>query len=249
MVGLVVPLYLTKFIDNIIANFKETTEGVDVVICFVNDGKLEIKEHFENIILPDNMIVYHRESNGGFATANNSGWEYLLSLYPNIDFLGTINDDTIPHRGWLKEMIASIKSNDEIGAVVPNVREFINGVEEDGYATFTFYNDIGNPMRVLDKKVLEDKYSRAMSGCCFIAKTECLKEVEFFDGKFMNGCEDVDLSLKFLSEGYKIIASAKATITHLGGSSRMSKATISDDIQYSIDLLSLKWGSNYENYN
>ncbi len=249
MVGVVIPLYLTKFIDNIIENLKETTKDVDAVFCFVNDGKSEIVEHFNKINLPENMHVFHRDTNGGFATANNSGWKHLLNLYPDIDYLGTLNDDTIPHKDWLKEMIKSISVDENIAAVVPNIREFENGVECDSYAVFKYYNDPGNPMQVVEKKVYEDMFTKAMSGCCFIARADILKEVEFFDGRFRNGCEDVDLSLKLLTEGYKIIACAKATITHLAGSSRLTKPTISDDIQFSTDLLSLKWGTNYELYN
>lgn len=249
MVGIVIPLYLTKFIDAIIENLKETTKKEDVVFCFVNDGKAEIKEHFDKIDLPSNMLVYHRESNGGFATANNSGWKHLLKLYPAIDYLGTLNDDTIPHESWLCEMLKSLESDEKIGAVVPNVREFEYGIEVDSYATFEFVNDSFNPMRPTRRKVDSDTYSKAMSGCCFICKAQVLKQVNFFDSKFMNGCEDVDLSLKLLLEGYKIIACAKATITHLGGSSRLTKPTISEDIAFSTELLQLKWGSNYEFYN
>lgn len=249
MVGLVIPLYLTTFIDSIIENLKETTKDVDVVFCFVNDGKEDIKNHFEGLDLPPNMVVYHREENGGFAKANNSGWKYLLKLYPHIDYLGTLNDDTIPHDGWLKEMITSLEKDETYGAVVPNVREFEYGVEVDSYATFEFLDDPLNPMRPSKKKVEIDTISKAMSGCCFICRAKVLEGLDFFDEKFLNGCEDVDLSLNLLIEGYKIIACGNATITHLGGSSRLTKPSISEDIMFSTDVLALKWTTNYQFYN
>lgn len=249
MVGIVIPLYLTRFIDNMIDNLKETTKNVDAVFCFVNDGKIEIKNHFKDINLPDNMHVIHRENNGGFATANNSGWEYLLQTYPEIDYLGTLNDDTIPRENWLYEMIESISKDENICAVVPNVREFTSGVEDDSYAVFHYVNDPSNPMRVTHKRVYEDTITKAMSGCCFIAKASCLKDVEFFDSRYLNGCEDVDLALKFLMKNFKIIACANATITHLGGSSRLAKPDIGQNISYSVELLSEKWGKDFEKYN
>lgn len=249
MVGIVVPLYLTKFIDSIIENLKETTKAVKVVFCFVNDGKEEIKKHFEDLQLPENMVVYHKGENEGFAKANNSGWKYLLSLYPDLEYLGTLNDDTIPHEGWLEAMINSIEKDESYGAVVPNVREFENGVEGPSYATFEFLNDPLNPMRATNKQVEVDTLSKAMSGCCFVCRAKVLKAMDFFDEKFLNGCEDVDLSLNLLVEGFKIVASGKATITHLGGSSRLTKPSISEDIMFSTEVLALKWTSNYAYYN
>lgn len=249
-VGIVIPVYLTKFIGRTIENLSNNPSNIDVVYCIVNDGVSEVKEYLEKIDLPDNMYILNLPTNRCFSGSNNDGWRSLIERYYDIEYLGSLNDDTITYGNWLDEMMKSIEKDTNIAAVAPNVtHKFENGLEYYCHAVFIYGETIDGCMKIVESKISEDKYVKLIGGCCFIARREALEKVGFLDENFKNFCEDVDLSLKFITNGYKMIICGNAIIAHFFGSSRNTRVGHNKDISEAQKYLASKWGNNLSIYN
>lgn len=249
-VGIVIPVYLTKFIGATIERLSINTSKVEVVYCIVNDGVEDVKEYLESVDLPGNMYVINLPKNRCYAGSNNAGWKSLIEKYPDIKYLGSLNDDTICFDSWLDNMVETIEKDVNIAAVAPNVL----GVDEKNnfyyyHATFAYGSGLGCDMVVTKAKVDEDEYVKLIGGCCFITRKEALQKVEFLDETYKNFCEDVDLSLKFITSGYKMAISSKAYIAHYCGPSRTTRKDHDDDIVAARKYLRSKWGQELSIYN
>lgn len=249
-VGIVIPVYLSKFIGATIEGLSINTSQTKVVYCIVNDGSEEVKEYLKYVDLPENMYVLNLPENRCYAGSNNAGWKSLLEKYPDIEYLGSLNDDTICLNSWLDEMMDTIEKDINIAAVAPNVL----GATDDNnlyyyHATFAYGAGLGCDMVVTKAKIDEDEYVKLIGGCCFITRREALERVDFLDETYKNFCEDVDLSLKFITSGYKMAISAKAYIVHYFGPSRTTRKDHDDDIVAARKYLRSKWGQELSVYN
>lgn len=249
-VGIVIPVYLTKFIEATIDRLSTNLQKTDVVYCIVNDGVEEVREYLEVIDLAENMYVLNLPKNKCYAGSNNAGWKSLMEKYPDLEFLGSLNDDTICFNSWLDDMIDTIYKDKEIAAVAPNVL----GVGEDNtfyyyHATFDYGKGLASDMVVTKAKIDEDEYVKLIGGCCFVTRRKALEAVDFLDETFRNFCEDVDLSLKFITSGYKMAICSKAYIAHCFGPSRTTRKNHDDDIIEARRYLRSKWGNDLSKYN
>lgn len=247
-VGMVIPVYLTQFIGGTIERLSSNPSNTEVVYCIVNDGVPDVKEYLESIELPENMYVLNLPKNRCYAGSNNAGWRDLISKYPYLEYLGSLNDDTICFDSWLDDMMETLESDRDIAAVAPNVLS----VGEDNnlyYCHAVFEYGADRDMVITKHKIDEDEYVKLIGGCCFITRREALEKVDFLDETFKNFCEDVDLSLKFITSGYKMAISAKAHIAHYFGPSRTTRKDHDDDICKAREYLRSKWGQDLSIYN
>lgn len=247
-VGIVIPVYLTQFIGGTIDRLDTYSMNTKAVYCIVNDGMKEVKEYLKSIDLPDNMYVLNLPKNKCYAGSNNAGWKSLIEKYPNLEYLGSLNDDTICYNNWLDEMMNTIKKDPEIAAVAPNVLQ-VGDNNELYYCHAVFEYGKDRDMIVTKPKIEEDEYVKLIGGCCFITRREALEKVNFLDEYFKNFCEDVDLSLKFITSGYKMAICGKAVIAHYFGPSRTTRKDHDDDILEARRYLRSKWGEDLSKYN
>lgn len=246
--GVVIPIYLTRFIAATVECIKNTTNKDEAVFCIVNDGVEEVKNYLETLTFPDNVYVLNLPENRCFAGSNNAGFKSLMEKYPELEYLGSINDDTLQKPGWLSAMIKTLDNHPEVALTVPQlIAEDINGNEFYTCAIFTY--GPGCQMLCDIHQVFEDSYTNLIGGCCFLCRKAPFIEVDFLDEGYKNGAEDVDLSLKFITQGYKMMVCADAGIMHFGGCSRSTRPNIGIEISQSIDLLHNKWGYDLTKYN
>jgi GT2 family glycosyltransferase len=247
-IGLVIPVWQTRFISQILARTLQSCKRKDLVICVVNDGVEEVARFLSTITLPPNVITLNLPENRCFAAANNAGWHYLVEHFPSVRYLGSLNDDTIPRNGWLDSMLFTIEHNLHAAVTMPimQTNHGIWGIRKN-YATWLL-KDAESPMVPNKHRIYEDTFVPVINGFCFLARRNALEEVNFFDERYRNSCEDVDLSLKLLSNGWRIIVCHNAYVFHYGGKSRHLN-DISTDIVYSHRLLAEKWGVDLTSFN
>lgn len=246
--GVVIPVYLTNFISDTVECIKRTTDMNESVFCIVNDGVEEVKNYLETLILPENMYVLNLPDNRCFSGSNNAGFKSLLERHPNLQYIGSLNDDTIQKPNWLSAMIKTLDGHPETALVTPQLIA-IDEYGNEFYTCAIFNYGLGCQMLCNIHRVYEDSYTNLIGGCCFLCRKDPLIEVDFLDEGYKNGAEDMDLSIKFITKGYKMMVCADAGIIHFGGSSRNTRPNIDEEISQSISHLYSKWGFDLIKYN
>jgi len=218
-VGLVVPIYTTKFIKRIIEYINLTYSNNDLIICIVNDAQPEVKKYLDSKIWPDNVEIINLESRGNFAGANNAGWKYLIDKYTNLKYLGSLNDDTIPKNGWLEKMIFVLEGYPKTALAMPIMETSLGFLKtKKNFACWRLKGS--DNMEPINSKIKNDSFVSAVNGFCFVADKNALVSVNFLDDEFKNGCEDLDLGIKLLLNGWRMVTVKDSKVYHIGGSSR-----------------------------
>ena len=246
-VGIVIPIIQTRYIFKLLDKIKSIINN-KYVICVVNDGNQKINKYLEKK-LSQNIELLNLDKNLCFAGANNSGWKYLINKYPSIKYLGTINDDTIPDSNWIQFMESTLRRNPNVAACSPGMITY-NGIFKNKKKYYSIWKlgDKKNPM-ILDRdRITDDTYVSVFSGFCFLAKVNVLQEINFFDEKYKNSCEDIDLCLKIRKKNYDLMVTANTYVAHYGGRSRF-KYKLNTNIQESRKVLIDKWGEDLKKYN
>lgn len=189
------------------------------------------KQEDIKLILNEKNLGFPRGCNQGIEIA--SGSEILL-----------LNNDVIVTPKWLENMLISLYSNSNIGAVGPRTN-YAFGQEIE--AEYKYEKDIN----AFAKKFSENKKitrKLKLSGFCFLIKKEVLDKIGLLDELFTLGnCEDDDLSLRIIKNGYELGLCENVFIHHFGS------VSFKENIEKSNALLmenkekfEKKWGINLD---
>ncbi len=245
-IGLVIPVVQTKFVLALVKKLLKGCRRTDLAICIVNDGKEEVVKYMAGRKLPAQVHLLDLPENLRFAGANNAGWRHLIKLYPSLAYLGTINDDTVPAPGCVEEMVSRLEEHPRTAVAMP-VMLVGNRFFPKSYAVWKL-GDAEVPLVPLHHKITSDAFTSVINGFCFMAAREALEEVGFFDERYSNSCEDVDLALKLLTCNWRIIVSKKTKVYHHEAQSRYLVGS-GTDLDASHQLLLEKWGRDLSRYN
>ncbi len=247
-IGIVIPIVQKKYITDLISQIYETVERNDIVLCVVNDGNTRIRKYLQKMI-PKKVHLVNLDQNKCFAGANNVGWNYLMDNYPSLKYLGTINDDAIPSKGWLDEMITRLENNERLGACSPIMLSTDSKESDEIQKASTWkLNNFHQPMVLESREINQDQLVSVLGGFCLIGRKVAFLEVGLFDDRYQNSCEDIDLSLKLTDAGWKLMVCHNAFVYHKVGKSRF-KFRAKTNIKLSRDLLRYKWGDDLTRYN
>jgi GT2 family glycosyltransferase len=246
-VGLVIPIYQTKFIKQTVANIIKTTNSQDLIVCIVNDGGKIISDFLSRGNWPNNVIILNLKENKAFASANNAGWKYLIRKFPSIKYIGSINDDTIPRSNWLDYLVDTLNKYPRVGLAMPVMETNLGwfGTKKN-YATWAIISPDGT-MRPLKNELRSDCFVSTVNGFCFLAFRKALEEVNYFDENYKNGHEDIDLGLSLMSKGWRLVVVQHSSVFHYGGSSRWLSGAVNPKANSEYFLK--KWGGKIEKYN
>ena len=177
------------------------------------DGSLSYVEanHSDVRVLP-------LDHNHGYAEGNNIGFQHCRGR-----FVVFLNQDTVVHRSWLRELLDGLQSSPDIMAAHANIIQ-------PWYPEFSKSEARDEPEAVYTAEVSRLGYVRYrrlplgdqpvdtlfLPGVCIAIRREVAEELGYiFDSDFFSYAEDLDLGLRVHALGYRTVIVPKAVVYHL----------------------------------
>lgn len=157
------------------------------------------------------------ERNYGYAEGNNIGFRETRG-----EFVVFLNQDTVVHHSWLRELIEGVRSSPEIVAghaniIQPWYPEFagIVGRADVGVAYTAEVNRLGY-MRYQRLPSAERPVDTLfLHGVCIVLRRALVDELGYvFDPDFFAYAEDLDLGLRVRASGYRSVVVPRAVVYH-----------------------------------
>jgi GT2 family glycosyltransferase len=161
--------------------------------------------------------VLQLDRNYGYAEGNNIGFDETRG-----DFVVFLNQDTVVHRSWLRELVEAVGSSADVAAAHGNIIQpwypefsglakradvgaaYTSEVNRMGYVR---YGRLPSLERLADTIFLH--------GVCIIIRRTVAEELGYvFDPDFFAYAEDLDLGLRVRSLGYRSVAVPRAVVYH-----------------------------------
>jgi len=176
------------------------------------DGSAElVRERFPQL---RSLVLDH---NYGYAEGNNIGYRETQG-----DVIVFLNQDTVVHRSWLRELIEGVRSSSDVMAAHANIiqpwyPEFAGIGERAGVAAaytsevtrlgYIHYRRVPNAARPVDTLFLH--------GVCIALRRELAEQLDYiFDPDFFAYAEDLDLGLRVRALGYRSVLVPGAVVYH-----------------------------------
>lgn len=178
-----------------------------------DDSVKYIKTHYPNI----HVLEFGR--NHGFAAGNN-----LAVKYASGNYLVFLNQDTIVHRSWLRELVSVVEQHPELGACQSNMlmpwAEDFENFERHKFPSHVFYTDLSPygfvQYREKPKGAVKMFYTKFITGAAFIIRRSLLDRLAYvFDPQLNTYSEDLELSLRIQNLGYKLGVATDSVVYHL----------------------------------
>ncbi|HEC68495.1 MAG TPA: glycosyltransferase [Candidatus Desulfofervidus auxilii] len=185
-------------------------------LIIVNNASTDGTKEFLNEFAKThpNVKVIHNQENLGFAKACNQGARAAKGKY-----LVFLNNDTIPLKDWLEEMLKIIETEKNIGIVGSKLLYPNNTIQHAGVAIADFLQFIcpyhihrKSPADTPEVNVVKDY--QAVTGACMLIPKELFDGLGGFDEGFLNGYEDVDLCFQVREAGYRVVYTPKSVLYH-----------------------------------
>lgn len=214
-------------------DFLNTYNFINSIIDYKTIDKIVIVDNkstddsFDKLKIIDNkkIVLLQNTSNKGYASGINLGSKYLIDEYKKCNIIISNTDVIDITEEKFKTLINDLNSNDDIGIVAPIIKEY-TGLNR-GWIIPTPKQDIllNLPVihRFLRKKMLFYKESfydkkivtvEAVSGCCFLIKSDVLKKINFMDENTFLYYEENILGKKLKNHNYKEIIDTDVTFFH-----------------------------------
>lgn len=190
--------------------------GADYEVLYVDNGSRDGSVDFVRERFPQVRILA-LDKNYGYAEGNNRGFEETSG-----DFVVFLNQDTVVHRAWLRELLAGVRSAPEVAAghaniVQPWYPEFaglaarasveVAHTAEVNRLGYVHYQRLAHAQGPVDTLFLH--------GVCIIIRRALVEELGYlFDPDFFAYAEDLDLGLRVRALGYRSVMVPKAVVYH-----------------------------------
>ncbi|MBI2899795.1 MAG: glycosyltransferase family 2 protein [Planctomycetes bacterium] len=163
----------------------------------------------------DVKVVALRE-NRGFAGGNVAGLGAAEG-----DLVALLNNDTLPDRDWLKELVGAMEADDKVGTcaskLVRHDRTDILDTAGDGCVTSGKGIKIGHGEPSSGYR--EKRYVFGACAGAALYRRKMIEDVGFLDEDFFLDCEDTDLNFRSQLLGWKCVFVPTAVVRHRVGAS------------------------------
>jgi hypothetical protein len=165
------------------------------------------------------ITLFAQDNNLGFAAGCNIGMRHALA--DGFEYVLLLNNDTVVAPGFIREMLATVQNDPRIGAVCPKIY-FADRPNLIWYAGADFSPWTGSSKHRGWKKVDHGQFDDCKeitqaTGCAMLVRCSALLDVGLLDEQFWAYIEDVDWSLRFLKQGYRLGFAPKAHLWHRDG--------------------------------
>jgi GT2 family glycosyltransferase len=150
--------------------------------------------------------------NEGFAGPNNQAFAAARGA-----FIATLNNDTVPQRGWLSALVAAAQADARVGSVASRmVFDHAPGLIQSAGITIdragiAWDRLVGRPVAESEPDVVE--VFGASAGAALYRKA-MLHELGGFDGRYFMYLEDVDLAWRARLAGWRAVYAPGAIVHH-----------------------------------
>lgn len=188
----------------------DSIKNDNILVLVIDNGSVEYvnKELMYNTY---RYLIFIKNSvNMGFANANNLGLKWI---YDNIvcDYIFILNNDTTLLADAIEKLEYSLDNSDNsVALVTPKI--LVHNNPDEVWYQGGYINSYKMTPQMQKKNA--SSYTEFASGCAMFFKASYLKELSGFDSFFFMYDEDVELSLRLIKKGYKIIYEPKAIIYH-----------------------------------
>jgi len=191
------------------------TDYPNFEVLFVDNGSTDGSvEQVNRLFGSDKRLkVLQNSRNLGFSEGNNIGFRSARGKY--VVFL---NQDTVVHPTWLKEIVYVMESDRSIGAAQCKLytedRIHLDSsgdvVDESGLALCIGFGELDAGQYDCIRQIFSAR------GAAMIVRSEVFKEVGLFDRDFFAILEDVDLCWRIRLRGYGVVFAPKSVVYHVG---------------------------------
>ena len=206
---------ISQFLPSIIANSEEATIYL-IDNASTDDSVKLVSQNFPNVTIIKN------DFNFGFAKGYNIALEQIEEEY-----YALVNSDVEVTKDWLKPVISSFDSNNDIGIIQPKILDFKNKEYfEYAGAAGGFIDKYGFPYcrgRIFDTIEKDSgQYNDEApifwaSGACFFIRKSIYRKLNGFDDDFFAHQEEIDLCWRALNLGFKVRYIPSSVVFHVGG--------------------------------
>jgi len=175
----------------------------------------QLKQDYPEVTLLKNS------ENLGFTGGNNRGIEYALESQKELIML--LNNDTIVTPGFMDPLIDTLRTDSGIGAIQPKImfnqeRDIIWNAGSEYSKLWSLTKTKGIGEKDLGQFDKEGKIPW-VTGCCFLVRSDVVREVGILDDRFFIYYEDTDWSFRIAKAGYDLWYSPDSKIYHEVGKS------------------------------
>ena len=180
-------------------------------------------ENYHKGLDKNSVILIKNHENHGFARGNNVGIDFAMD-HLKMDYVLLLNNDTVVDKNFLKELVETGESRENIGFIGPKIlfygKEDI--IQEAGGGNVNYrqskveeigFNEVDDGS--LDYYIEPDY----IGGACLLIKSEVIRSIGVLDSNYFMYWEDVDWCITGLENGYKSAYEYKSVIWHKYGSS------------------------------
>lgn len=207
--------YIKKCLDSLMVQSLKPDEII-VVDNNSTDGSLELL----NNDFRDKVRIIALEKNTGFSVAVNKGIKASKG-----EFVVLLNNDTELDKDWLKELHSVIQKDNKIFSCCSKMIRYDNRniIDDAGdeYSILGWSFKRGDGKSIKYYQDTEEVFS-SCAGAAIYRKT-ILDEIGYFDEKFFAYLEDIDISYRARSFGYKNYYAHKAKVYHIGSATSGSR--------------------------
>lgn len=213
-VSFIIPLYnCLPLTQAMVASLQATLpSGLKHEIILVDDGSTDgTREWLATLQSPFRVVL--NERNLGYAAANNRGAAIATG-----ELLALLNNDLILTRHWLEPMLTAHRALGSRAGLIGNVQLDARTGEVDHAGIF--FNHKGKPEHVRELPLLPLRVITpvhrvdAVTGACLLVARDLWQQLAGFDEGYVNGCEDVDLSLRALAAGRINAVALRSVVRH-----------------------------------
>lgn len=163
----------------------------------------------------DNVLIRSKE-NIGFAAGNNIGIKYALDN--KADYVLLLNNDTVVHPNFLKELIGAGENNDKIGILGPKIYYHNSNKTWFAGGKVNFFYTKG--IHVFGK-------TDYITGCCMLIKKQVINKIGLMHEPYFLYFEDADYCLNARRKGFKCMIVHSSKIWH-----KVSQSIKKDSFEY-----------------
>ena len=205
-----------EYTKRCLSSLERTLNGkVEYEVLIVDDASEDGSAEFLRSLKVPFQVFFNSERKG-FAKNNN-----LAASKAKGEFLCLLNNDVFVKGDWLLPMIKVFEEKEDAG-VIGNVQRLAESRKYDHMGVV--FGPQGNPRHYGQWFKQRDfcgeikRWSAVTAACCLVRRNDFLK-LGGFDEICINGCEDVDLCLRYNRNGFCNYVVHDSVVLHVKGAS------------------------------